>query len=629
MESILRVLHVDATSGFYKIERFELGKFFGPIDLGLHLSQKHNSLNIGTGLLCGSIFPGSNRLMFSGMSPCWGNFYISSMGGAGLVFDNLGINMFSIRGKAPVPSVLYLNRTHGEEIEVALEPIEVGEVWRSGRCGVYSMMDEVFARYGDRYKEDPRILATGPAARATDVGAVVSVPIKKGELTFVDTWAGRGGFGSKMFQEHGVAAVIFGGTFADEDFRDRKVANEWFEAKYNKKMATKDLETTTKYRYDPDLKTGGTFGVNYSKVGGKIIAFNYRSVFMSEDERIDIHKRLVLDHYLKQFNEETMALPKAKGMKNCGEPCVAMCKKMWGEFKKDYEPYQTMGPLCGIFDQRAAEKLNHHADTLGFDGISAGGVVAWLMECLDVGLLSKEELGVSRAPVFESKDFQVVEDSLNNAELGVEILDSIIEGRGALNLSRGPRSMARKLGEERGAKVLDLFVHCASASDGWMVPNQYWTPGVLSPMPIMGKYYMYYGDDFMEPRELGRKNAENMKKELILDNAGFCRFHRGWAQEIVPDVIETLWGKKEEFLKSVETTASRINERNASVYWRSARNIDFLRTWIERHRDVLKNKEPALQKWIEAFEKDPNEAAFEFWFETQKGVHEVLSARSR
>ena len=40
------------------------------------------------GLLAGSVFPGSNRLIFTGFSPCWGGFYISSMGGAGLVFDN-------------------------------------------------------------------------------------------------------------------------------------------------------------------------------------------------------------------------------------------------------------------------------------------------------------------------------------------------------------------------------------------------------------------------------------------------------------------------------------------------------------------------------------------------------------
>jgi glyceraldehyde-3-phosphate dehydrogenase (ferredoxin) len=43
--------------------------------------------------------------------------------------------------------------------------------------------------------------------------------------------------------------------------------------------------------------------------------------------------------------------------------------------RKIYEPYHTMGPLCGIFDQRvAAEKINSKADSLGFDGNSVGGV---------------------------------------------------------------------------------------------------------------------------------------------------------------------------------------------------------------------------------------------------------------
>ena len=58
------------------------------------------------------------------------------------------------------------------------------------------------------------------------------VPINKGELTFIDTWAGRGGLGSKMVQDHGIVAIIYGGTVVDEDFRDRKVADEWFENKY-------------------------------------------------------------------------------------------------------------------------------------------------------------------------------------------------------------------------------------------------------------------------------------------------------------------------------------------------------------------------------------------------------------
>jgi hypothetical protein len=43
-------------------------------------------------------------------------------------------------------------------------------------------------------------------------------------------------------------------------------------------------------------------------------------------------------------------------------PLILNSCKILRPIKKDDEPYQAMGPLSGIFDQRAAEKLNHHAD---------------------------------------------------------------------------------------------------------------------------------------------------------------------------------------------------------------------------------------------------------------------------
>ena len=106
-----------------------------------------------------------------------------------------------------------------------------------------------------------------------------------GQLTHTDTWAGRGGFGSQLLQRHNMCAIIFGGTFTDEDFRDRKVADEWFVDKYEKKLKAVDFEATTKYRFDPGFETGGTLGVNYAKVGGRILYFNYRSIFATEEER--------------------------------------------------------------------------------------------------------------------------------------------------------------------------------------------------------------------------------------------------------------------------------------------------------------------------------------------------------
>jgi glyceraldehyde-3-phosphate dehydrogenase (ferredoxin) len=621
MDSHQKALFVDAGSAYYRISRYSLDDFSGPVDLGLHLSGKFNSLNIGVGLFAGSILPGSNRLIFAGFSPCWGGFYVSTMGGAGLVFDNLGINMVSLVGKAPVPSVLRLSRTHGEEIDVRLEPLNLRQIWSEGRGGVYSLMDHVFQKYAEGYETEPRILAVGPAAEATDFGAVVSVPVQSGKLTTVDTWAGRAGFGSRMLQQHGIAAIIYGGTHADEDFRDRKVADSWFQQKYSRKLSTKDLESTVKYRYDPSLETGGTFGVNFATMGGRILAFNYRTIYMKEEERLELHRKCILEHYLQQFNQETIA---TRQQRTCGEPCPAVCKKMKDEYKKDYEPYQTMGPLCGIFDQRAAERLNHHADRYGFDAISAGGVLAWLMECMDQGLLPPEDLGVSDKPVFNAAGFKVEADSMHNADIGCQLLDGIVQKRGLLDFSEGPRKAGRRLARKLGKKVLDPFVFVGYARKGWMVPNQYWTPGVLSPMPIMGKYYMYYGNDFVPPRALGRMNAERLRKELIIDNLGMCRFHRGWAEEMLPDILDTLLGRKRDFLEKISVTASRINSRNSSIFWESERTTDLLHLFLLRKREVEGDSHPELISWIDKFKKDKAEATLEFWYEIHKGVHESL-----
>jgi glyceraldehyde-3-phosphate dehydrogenase (ferredoxin) len=616
-----KVLMVDPATGFYKTKRYGFDRYFGPVDLGIHMTEKYHSLNLGVGIFAGSILPGSNRLVVTGFSPCWQGNYISSMGGAGLIFNNLGINMLSLVGKAPVPSVLYLNRNHGEEIQVNIIPIDVAHIWSSGRTGVYAIIDNVYEQFGSSYEKDPRILAVGPAAMHSDMGGIVSVPITKGKISYVDTWAGRGGFGSAMLQNHGIVAIIYGGTVIEEDFRDHKVADAWFQDKYNMRLAEKDKESTTKYRYDEKLNTGGTFGVNYSTVSGRIMAFNYRTIYDTEDERISLHQKLVVGHYLKQFNDETIA---PKQYATCGEPCMAVCKKMNGIYKKDYEPYQTMGPLCGIFDQRAAEKLNHHCDAMGFDAISCGGVLAWLMDLLDSGVLTMEDLGVTRMPRWDMANFDVVADSAHNAELGCELIDAILGRNGILDFSQGVRKWSRIHSLRMGLRLHDRFVYTAFGRRGWMVPNQYWVSGVLTPMAIMGKYYMIYSFDFIPPRILGRMCADRMKKELILDNLGICRFHRAWAEDLLPEVIGSLYDCKEQFEHAIEVLASRIHSQNSPVFWESGRDIDFIHTFLKRKRDVDKTTHPELLVWLEKFETNKVEGAREFWYETLKGIDESL-----
>jgi glyceraldehyde-3-phosphate dehydrogenase (ferredoxin) len=88
------------------------------------------------------------------------------MGGAALVFDNLGVNLLSIVGRAASPSLLYLNRNGVEQVEVEVIPVEAQRIWDEAPGGVYAMMAHVLDRFGGRYESDPRVLAVGPAALA-------------------------------------------------------------------------------------------------------------------------------------------------------------------------------------------------------------------------------------------------------------------------------------------------------------------------------------------------------------------------------------------------------------------------------------------------------------------------------
>ena len=153
---------------------------------------------------------------------------------------------------------------------VPVDPVAVwGEPVEDG--GFHALQRHLFDRFAESFSNSPRVLAVGPAALATDFGAIGSSKVHKGELTAVECWAGRGGLGSRMAQEHNLFGVVFGGSFLDRDLDDRKLADRYFQRRYEMRMAFKDRQSTKKYRYDPELETGGTFGVNFASLGGRVI----------------------------------------------------------------------------------------------------------------------------------------------------------------------------------------------------------------------------------------------------------------------------------------------------------------------------------------------------------------------
>jgi aldehyde:ferredoxin oxidoreductase len=76
--------------------------------------------------------------------------------------------------------------------------------------------------------------------------------------------------------------------------------------------------------------------------------------------------------------------------------CTIGCEHVFrdaagGEARLEYESLFALGPLCGVSDRDAVLRAARLCDEAGMDTISAGGTVAFLMECRERGLLGERE----------------------------------------------------------------------------------------------------------------------------------------------------------------------------------------------------------------------------------------------
>ncbi|MBL8487788.1 MAG: hypothetical protein JNK22_11915 [Rhodocyclaceae bacterium] len=587
---------------------------YGPVDYGWHAyNEDPGVFTFGAGMLASTPIHGARRLVFCGYSPLWETFYISSMGGAAFSFRHVGVNYVRLSGRAPRTSVLLLNHD-GTGPTVRLEPIDdAASIWAGYKApdgetllGVYALQQAMIDRWGAEYPpKRVRAFAVGPVSAVTPEGTIGSNPVEKGALNPVADWCGRGGMGSRLLQAHGIVGVLMGGQWEDPQKTTIKDFDPYFIEHFGDRSAKIDKAVTTKYCLDPKTGTGGTFGSNYHAMGDKILSFNYRSIYAPKAERQRQHRHFIVDHYLRQFNEETIA---TKSFEHCGEPCSVACKKMNGKFKKDYEPYHTLGPQVGVFDQRAAELLNDHADAMGFDAIQIGGMLAWAMECVsdrlidpaDFGFPPREALRFERFTA-DPGEFDVVGDSMINARYAMAVIDAMLGDPRAEPFRHGIREAAKELNRRRpDTRPGERAVFLSHGDRGCMVPNQYFVPGMGSPMPIMGKYYVFYGANILAPEEVGRRNVERMVYELISDNVGMCRFHRQWTEPLANEIAREHFGLAVDFRRHHFELARQINAREGakSVPWETERLTDmltnYLRWIVEDGKDV-----GGIEAWID------------------------------
>ena len=654
-----RAAYLNAAEHKLRIEKLPIKEATGPISFALLCHRDRyksfevepydarNVLCFGAGQLAGSKPYGFHRLIFAARSPLWNGFFISSMGGAALPLYHAGVDYVAVEGRSEDYLIAAIKGAGDGAIETRFEEIseqDLKDIFHGygGKRGWYALQQYTYEKFNELFLDenkymDFRILTAGPASLNTNFGAIGSTVIRNGKFRVgVDDWAGRGGMGSLMAQAHRTVAIAYGGIYDGKTFteniKDIKVVNKIFQEEFQEKYTEYVIRAGTKYRYDPHVKSSGTFGVNMSVLGEWLLSFNWESVNLSENERKSLYA-LVKNHYLKQFNEEIV---KPRTFATCGEPCPLTCKKIYHEHKKDYEPYEAMGPNSGIFDQRAAEKVVKEVEVMGFDAIEFGNVGSWILECIHKRLLRKDELGLEDDVEFDPRNYRI-EFSQANAKALIKLADIVAycEGIGAI-LAKGVRVAAKELDGRFADRVRSLgntFVDCTLyipyGETGCISPTQYWVPGVFVPLPIQGKYLTDYCINSLPPGELGKSCAERAIREMYSEEMGICRFHRCWSERTVETLLRSGRGIDLNLYEHCRSLIQKIMEYDQKanhypVFWETKKTKNVIRRYLAEIKKKMAPENEQLGHWIEKFNENTEQAAKEYWEETLEGYEEII-----
>ncbi len=95
-----------------------------------------------------------------------------------------------------------------------------------------------------------------------------------------------------------------------------------------------------------------------------------------------------------QLAAEDLATMRSVTRNSCAS-CTIGCEHIYSysarggqkKLRVEYENVFALGPMCGVSDPDAVLEASARCDELGLDTISAGGTIAWAMECAERGLI--------------------------------------------------------------------------------------------------------------------------------------------------------------------------------------------------------------------------------------------------
>jgi aldehyde:ferredoxin oxidoreductase len=444
-----KVLWVDLTHGTFTEETIPddtYRKFLGGIGLGAALIYREmpakadplgpeNILGFMSGLLngTGSLFTG--RWMAVGKSPLTGTWGDSNCGGTlAFAIKQCGYDGILIRGISDHPVYLYIDN-HGPQLQ------DARHLWGKDTVETENLLA---AEYGKR--KHPAIATIGQAGE--NLSLISGIVNDRGRL------AARSGLGAVMGSKKLKAVVLMGSrrVSAADPVRMRTLAWKCVRAiRLPLKYISSGVFalfgsllgklpfgfTQSGYLFGGVLAKWGTIGSYPTLVGLGDTPFKNWAGTQKDLPKViqTINPDLVIKSEKVKYHCRGCPL-------GCGG-LVELAVTKQESHKPEYETTASFTSMLLNDDMGLVYEINDQLNRAGMDSISAGGTIAYAMECYEKGWITKKDTGG-------------IELTWGNTEAIRKVLDQMIqrEGFGAC-LSDGVKRAAESL----GLRTNDAAVH--------------------------------------------------------------------------------------------------------------------------------------------------------------------------
>jgi len=274
----------------------------------------------------------------------------------GLLTDALASSQFAIAGKLTGHDAIVI-RGRADELSVLLidgDGVRLEPAPELAGLSAAEAETAAKARFGRTW----RTAAIGPAGERQ---------VRYATISHDGRHAGRGGLGATMGAKNLKAVLVKAATKVSVADQAGVLA------------AARDLRT----------RSFGPATAKYRELGtlANLLAFNAVSTLPTRNftaATFEGAPRLAAEelHELRGVARNSCA--------SCSIGCEHIySRKGGGSQRMEYENVFALGPLCGVSDPDEVFAASARCDELGIDTISAGGTIAWAMECVERGLLDE------------------------------------------------------------------------------------------------------------------------------------------------------------------------------------------------------------------------------------------------